>query len=37
MSTLSEFQMNVKNRKMFKINVNVTSSAKKAQVYVNFN
>lgn len=37
MSTLSEFQMNVKNRKMFKINVNVTSSAKEAQVFVNFN
>lgn len=36
MSTLSEFQMNVKNRKMFKINVNVTSSAKEAQVYDNF-
>lgn len=37
MSTSSEFQMNVKNRKMFKINVNVTSSAKEAQIYVIFN
>lgn len=37
MSTSSEFRMNVKNRKMFKINVNVTSSAKEAQVFVNFN
>lgn len=37
MSTSSKFQMNVKNRKMFKINVNVTSSAKEAQVFVNFN